>query len=959
MNSPRPWIPILLTLGVLAFVASPSLAEAITDGIWFDAIGHWQVFSTLLLTRGALGLVFGLVTFGILFGHVRTALSMRREPGPKLARDMPDNPLAAWIDELSGDRVAFVGSATVAVVVGMIASSWWQAALLFWYGGDFARLDPVLGNDAGFYVFTLPLIQIVRGTLSQVWLLSTMVVVVLYMARDGIVADVTEYNGTVYWRSLHVREQVKRHLAVLLVGLGVFWGGAALIDRWTLLYDQTGLFAGPGYTAVGTLLPLKLVEAAAWLASGLLAAVAVRRMDVRLGSGSVVLGVVTWVMVLVVPSSVQRVMVVPNELAYESEFIQAHIEATRFGFGLGEVEEMALPGDDTLTRAEIDANQSTLKNVRLWDHEPLLATFGQVQEIRTYYKFFQVDNDRYIIDGELRQVMMSPRELESSALPKQAQTWVNKRMVYTHGYGVALGPVNEVTEQGLPTLFVKDLPPKIAYPSDLRIDRPEIYYGEGDSQAVFVNTNVEEFDYPTGDANVYTKYAGKGGAPIGSFGTRALFAWREGEFKLLLTTDLTPDSRVLMHRQVGKRVQRVAPWAAWDSDPYLVITEGRLVWLLDGYTVSGRFPYSVRAKAKGPLRGANYVRSSVKATVDAYDGTVTLYAMDDADPVLQAWKLAFPDLLTPAAELSADLRAHLRFPQDFFSVQTDLFATYHMTEPQVFYNREDEWAVPRVNEPVDPDAKEPADGNAKKKPKSNPMTPYYTVMRLPGQAKEEFVVMLPFVPSGKQNLAAWMVGRNDGEHFGELQAWKFPKDKLIYGPEMVVGRINQDDLISEKLSLWGQTGSKADLGTLLVIPIDESLLYVQPLYLSADSGSVPELKRVIVAYGDDIVMARTLDEAVDLIFGPSGVAEAPVLPASDGETPPVSPPAVPVVTSGLGADAKELTNEAIGRYRAAVEAQRSGDWAAYGVELEALGVVLERLDTLDEQRDEGSAEPTE
>ena len=826
------------------------------------------------------------------------------------------------------------------MVVALLASASWDTALLFWYGGSFGRVDPVLGNDAGFYVFTLPMLQLARGTLSQVWLLSTMVVLVLYTARDGIVADVTEYNGTVYWRSLHVREQVKRHLSVLLVGLGVLWGSAALIDRWALLYDQSGLFAGPGYTAVGTLLPLKLVEAAAWLASGLLAAAAVRRMDARLASGSVVLGIVTWLVVLVVPSAVQRVMVVPNELAYESEFIEAHIEATRFGFGLGEVEEMALPGDDTLTRADIDANQSTLKNVRLWDHKPLLATFGQVQEIRTYYEFFEVDNDRYIINGELRQVMMSPRELQSSALPERAQTWVNKRMVYTHGYGVALGPVNEVTEQGLPTLFVKDLPPKVAYPNDLRIDRPEIYFGEHSADDVFVNTNVEEFDYPTGDDNVYTKYAGKGGAPIGSFATRALFAWREGEFKLLLTTDLTPDSRVLMHRHVGQRVRRVAPWAAWDSDPYLVITEGRLVWLLDGYTVTSRFPYSVRAQAQGPLKGANYVRSSVKATVDAYDGTVTLYAMDTQDPVLQTWGRAFPGLLSDESAMSDDLRAHVRFPQDFFSVQTDLFATYHMTEPQVFYNREDEWAVPKINDKA--------------------MTPYYTVMRLPGVEKEEFVVMLPFVPSGKQNLAAWMVGRNDGEHFGELQAWKFPKDKLIYGPEMVVGRINQDDLISEKLSLWSQKGSKADLGTLLVIPIEESLLYVQPLYLSAESGSIPELKRVIVAYGDDIVMARTLDEAVDKIFGDAPVPDAPVVVAPEGETPEVSPPSAPVQTSALNADAQEITQEAISRYRAAVEAQRAGDWAAYGAELEALGVALERLDALDgPDVEEDPTEPAE
>ncbi|SVB81184.1 uncharacterized protein METZ01_LOCUS234038, partial [marine metagenome] len=480
------------------------------------------------------------------------------------------------------------------------------------------------------------------------------------------------------------------------------------------------------------------------------------------------------------------------------------------------------------TLADINNNSETINNVRLWDHQPLLDTFGQIQEIRTYYDFASVDNDRYVIDGMYRQIMLSGRELNSESLPNR--TWPNERLTFTHGYGVALGPVNEVTPEGLPVLFIKDLPP--ASSVDLKVDQPGLYFSDLSSDYVLVDTNTREFHYPKGDDNVFSQYEGVGGVPLGGLVRKALFALYFRDFNILISEQLTSESRVLFHRNITDRVNAIAPFLVYDGDPYLVISEGRLYWMRDAYTVSKRYPYSTQV-----VNEVNYIRNSVKIVIDAYHGTTTYYLADPNDPIALTLQRVFPDLFTPLDEMSADLRSHIRYPEDIFRLQTEMFMTYHMTNPAVFYNKEDQWEVPAID----------ADGRATQ------MEPYYTIMKLPGENEAEFIQMLPFTPARKDNLAAWMVARSDGQHYGKLIAFAFPKQTVVFGPRQVVARINQDETISPQITLWNQQGSQVIQGTLLVIPIEESLLYIRPLYLRAAGGRIPELKRVIVAYQNQIV----------------------------------------------------------------------------------------------------------
>ena len=553
-------------------------------------------------------------------------------------------------------------------------------------------------------------------------------------------------------------------------------------------------------------------------------------------------------------AGLQRFVVAPNEQAREAPFIVHNIAATRDAFALQRVEERELSGDAALTRRDLDANAVTLSNVPLWDHQPLKDTFSQIQEIRTYYDFVSVDNDRYMINGEYRQIMLSARELNPDSLPNR--NWINEHFTFTHGYGLTLGPVNQVTREGLPTLFIRDLPPVSTV--DLPVTEPSLYFGELSNDHVFVKTKTKEFHYPKGEDNVFTTYNGTGGVSVGSFGRKLLFALRFRSMKTLLSDDLTSESRILYHRRIADRVRLIAPFLEYDSDPYLAIDQGRLFWIQDAYTTSDRYPYAQRAG------NINYIRNSIKVVIDAYHGTTTFYAIDPRDPIAATLGRAFPGLLTPVAKMPAGLRQRMRYPQTIFAIQAAMFSTYHMDRPDVFYNKEDQWEVPAIGTP----------GGEQR------MEPYYAVMRLPGETQAEYIQMLPFTPRQKDNLAAWMVSRSDGDRYGDLVVFKFPKQKLIFGPRQVVARINQDQVISPQITLWSQQGSQVIQGTLLVIPIEESLLYVRALYLKAEGGTIPELKRVIVAHQNEIVMEETLDAAIDRLFGKPGSA-GPAAPRPD------------------------------------------------------------------------------
>ncbi len=923
-------ISVLITAALLAFLFGGRAVVLITDWMWFDAVGYGSVFTTVFTAQLGIGIAVGLVTFALLFGSAFVALRDRAPSAELLTGEFAESPLGQVLKDASFVRLASIGAVVVSAVFGAGSTAWWDDALLLLNGSDFGYVDPLLGLDAGFYVFTLPLLQNVQGLLTLLLMLSLGLSAGLYLMLADIRVEIEEIKGQVYFKGFHIADRARTHLGVLGGATLMSFGAGAVLGRYAALYGQASLMAGPGFAVANYRMNLLLLQAAVAVAAGIAVFIGSRQRQPFIVWGGVGSYVLASLLTSFVPDLVQRFQVRPTEFALESPYIEHHIKATRWAYQLDHVVSRSLDGKAQLTRQQIDDNRPTIDNVRLWDHLPLLKTFSSEQELRTFYHFESVDNDRYMIDGELRQIMMSPREIDVRGLEQRAQNWVSTTMQYTHGYGVALGPVNEVTKAGLPQLFIKDLPPVSTFPEDLNIERPALYYGESMRNEVLVKTVTPdlELDYQQGYDEIYTTYSGVGGVGVGSLMRQALFAARLEDVNLLLSQDVGPETRLLMHRDIVERAHAIAPFLLLDDDPYLVITdEGKLVWIIDAYTVTGRFPYS-RASGHSGLR--NYQRNSVKLTVDAYDGSLEFYDMEVGDPILTAWKQVFPELFRSKAEMPEWMVFHLRYPQDFFRLQTDLYATYHVEDAQVYFSGSDDWRVPVVSE--------------------SRMKPFYTIMKLPRleqERDEEFIVMLPFNTASQEVLASWLVGRSDGEHYGELNAYVFPKDARVWGPGQIDRRINQDPDISEKLTLWNQGGSTARLGTMLVIPIEESLIYIQPLYLAADSNPLPELKRVVVGYGEDkIAMGNTLDEALDKLFAALG-ADAPVMPVSTPPEPgdptaPVEPADEPVLPpDGSGT----LAEQASAHYAAAIAAQRAGDWATYGAELDKLGAAIEEMKT--------------
>ncbi|MBM3788859.1 MAG: UPF0182 family protein, partial [Acidobacteria bacterium] len=720
------------------------------------------------------------------------------------------------------------------------------------------------------------------------------------------------------WAAFGKKSSLGSHVSVLLALLFVLLALTAWLNRFQLLFTNHELMSGANYADLHARLPLLGVLAAAAILG---AALCMYNAFSATNRPAMIAGALYLVVMLagnVYPAILQRLVVNPNELSRESPQLELNIQATLSAYGLDKVDDRELQADRALTITDIKANSATIRSIRLWDHEPLLDAFSQIQEIRTYYDFNSVDNDRYTIDNAPQQMMLSPREIESTSLPER--NWINEHLTYTHGYGVTLGPVNRVTPEGLPVLLVQDIPPRAVEPA-FEVKRPEIYFGELTRGYVVVKTDAKEFDYPAGAENVYSTYEGTGGVPIGSFFRKLLFTFYFRDFNIVLSPLLNPDSRFLFFRDIRTRIGRLVPFLLLDQDPYMVISEGRLFWIQDAYSVSNRYPYST------PMRGVgNYIRNSVKAVVDAYHGSVEFYVADPDDPIIRVYQGIFPGVFRPIEEMPEDLRRHVRYPEDIFRLQTMIYTVYHMTNPQVFYNKEDQWEIPTITS---------GEG-------ARVMTPYYVVMSLPQyEEPEEFILMLPFTPRGKDNLSAWMVARSDGDHYGKMVVYRFPKQKLLFGPRQIIARVNQDAEISRQISLWDQRGSQVIQGTQLVIPIEESLLYVRPLYLRAEAGKIPELKRVIVAYENKIAMEETLEAAIERIF--EGDVLTTEAPAVQPGTPAVQP-GTPAVTGAPSSDRlPDLARQAREAYDRAIQAQREGDWARYGEELKRLGAILSEL----------------
>jgi uncharacterized membrane protein (UPF0182 family) len=902
---------------LLLFIV-PSFVDFYADWLWFGEVGYRSVLVKRLLVQAVLGSLAFLLVLAFVYVNLKHALRAARRR--EFVVVTPDGPRNVVVDPMRLRPLVGAAAAMAGLVAAGYATSHWDTWLFFRHGVPFGEADPLLGHDIGFYMFRLPFYEALQHFLITLFLLTTVAAAAAYFLAGAVGFDSLRGRVT-------VDPAAGRHLALLAAGIFV----ALALGAWTgqagLMNSPSGIIHGASYVdAHARLLVLRvlLVVALAGAAVSVLQAFSGRRW---LAPAALAAYVAVALGGAVLSGMLQRFVVAPNEQVKETPYIVHNIAATRKAFGLDGVTERELSGDALLTRVDIDRNAPTLKNVPLWNHQPLLDTFGQIQEIRTYYDFVSVHNDRYWIDGEYRQIMLSARELNSNSLPNR--TWINERLTFTHGYGLTLGPVNQVTDEGLPVLFIKNLPPESSV--DLQVTEPSLYFGEISNDHVFVKTRTREFHYPKGEDNVYAVYTGEGGVPIGSFFRKVLFSLKFRSIKTLLANDLTDESRVIYHRRVGERVRKIAPFLLYEDDRYLSIADGRLYWIQDAYTTSGRYPYATPAG-----EGINYIRNSVKAVVDAYHGHTRYYLVDPADPIAQTLNNVFPGLLRPIEEMPEGLRSRLRYPQGIFQLQVAMFSTYHMTNPAVFYNKEDQWEVPALE-----DARREA----------SRMLPYYTIMKLPGEQKAEFIQMLPFTPRQKDNLAAWMVARSDYPNYGKLLVFPFPKQKVIFGPRQVVARINQDQLISPQITLWNQQGSEVIQGQLLVIPIEESLIYIRPLYLRSAGGRIPELKRVIVAYQNQIVMEETLDRALQRIF-PAESAVSPEALAA-GLTTPQPGGAAAGLAAGAEAGAapgasiaitrEELISAAQSAYRRAVQAQRDGNWAEYGLQQKQLGELLDRL----------------
>ncbi len=899
-------LAIAFAFAVASLIAIGRIVRVVIDWMWFSSIGYTDVFWTVLTAQALLfAAVFAVSSAAIYLSgsvahhHARNwGLPRRSTADPS---DAPEsfNDHVVLLDQVAPRLPWRLVIAGVAVALGFVIAAGETSnsytALRFLYQVPFGKRDPIFGNDIGFYLFSLPAFVALKNWLMLLILCSAAIAGAVYLARG----DVTPGRGMRMLSSA-----AAGHASALL---GLFFALKAWsywLDRLLLLYDDNGVLVGASYTDVHVQLPVQ------WLLVGLSAIAAlaslanIRRRDYRLPAASVLLvfgG--SFLFAILYPAIFQRVYVKPSELQLETPYIANNIAMTRAAYGLERIEVKPFPAEQGLNLAVLGGNRATIDNIRLWDVRPLLDTYAQLQEIRTYYKFLAVDIDRYRLDAGYRQVMLSARELEPALLPENAQTWVNRHLLFTHGNGLAMSPVTEKSTEGLPSLYLADIPP-VANGGPV-VSEPRIYFGEGGEDYVIVKGSAPEFDYPKGKENAYATYGGRDGVPIGGAARRSLFAWRFSDLNILLTSYITRNSRILLHRNIQDRVRTIAPFLTLDHDPYIVVSGGHLFWMQDAYTVSRWFPY---AQPSGD-GGLNYIRNAVKVVIDAYNGTVDFYISDPADPIVRTYQRIFPTLFKPLAAMPEDLRRHIRYPEDLFLIQAQRYRAYHMDSPEVFYNREDLWQFPRAAADID-------NGSAS----AAHMTPYYMIMRLPGELRAEFVLLLPMVPSQRENMIAWLAARCDPPDYGKLIVYAFPKEKLVYGPFQIEARIQQNTEISQQISLWNQMGSRVIRGHLVVVPIENSILYVSPLYLRATSGQLPELKRVIAAYGDRVVMEETLDAALAALFKGSAPVQAP--PEGKADT---------------------RAGEALAHYNRAIERLKAGDWSAFGAELDALRPLLEGL----------------
>ncbi|MBW2075837.1 MAG: UPF0182 family protein [Deltaproteobacteria bacterium] len=811
---------MIIGFGIIAVLLLWSGVSIYPDWLWFENLGFSPVFWTMLLSKFGFGLLIWLLLILIICFNLYAAKRLNPGNGPGVAFKDEEGYLSQL--GLSDRALNSLLMAFILILSFIIASKGadqWDMLLRYLYQQPFGSTDPIFNRDIGFYLFSLPLYIFVRNGLLVLFILAGLVTMGWYLKQGAlqIEGEFSQVEGVpTSLPKITIAPKAKKHLIFLggIIVLLLAWGYHLKI--YGLLYSTQGPAFGASYTDVHIKVLAYKVLIIISLGFALVLFLNAFKFMTKLIwlSGGVWIGAVLLLATLL-PILVQKFVVKPNELIRESPYIAYNIDYTRNAYNLNRIKQVNFEVSDKLSAEDIKKHDVTIQNIRIWDERPLLQTYRQIQTIRLYYDFNDVDVDRYLINNQYRQVMLAARELVVNQLPPQANTWVNRHLIYTHGYGLASSPVNEVTSEGLPRLLIKDVPP--SFVPDLKIERPEIYYGEKTDEYVLIKTKTKEFDYPKGDKNVYTIYQGRGGVPIKSFFRRLLFAVEFLDPQILFTTYLSPESRIMYNRRIGRRAGLIAPFLDYDGDPYLVVSGGKLYWIQDAYTTSDMYPYSSRSYGRFRNKGLSYIRNSVKVTIDAYNGDVAFYMIDEKDPIVQTYSSIFPDLFKPFNEMPADLKKHIRYPKDLFKIQVDIYTKYHMQDVQVFYNQEDLWQIP-----------DELYGDSRQE-----MEPYYIIIKLPEGEKEEFLLMLPFTPSKKDNMIGWLAARSDLPNYGNLLVYKLPKEKLVYGPMQIEARVDQQTDISRELSLWGQRGSRVIRGNLLAIPISDTFIYVEPVYLEA------------------------------------------------------------------------------------------------------------------------------
>lgn len=923
---------IILAIILLAF-ASLSLARFYTDVLWFSEVGFSSVLFKSLTTQFVVGLAAGLFVAALVWVNLR--LVARFAPPYRLTRvEGRDDPIERYRELLAPYlgwlRLAVAG--IVGLLAGIGASSMWPDFLLWANRVEFGTTDPQFGRDLGFYVFELPFLKHIAGFLWFAFMVALVISAVAHYFHGAIRPEVG-LRG--------LSPSVLAHLSVLLGCLALIKAAQYYLGTFELNLSARGVVTGASYTDVNAHLPALRLLAIISIISAVLFLVNIRFRRVSLPIAAV--GI--WIgFALVVgglwPALIQRFSVEPQELRREEPFIQRNIAATRAGFGLGDVAEAPFPAATELAAEDVEGNDTLLQNVRLWDPAILQRAYTQLQAIRPYYSFEDVDVDRYEINGQIRQVLLSARELSLTDLPDNSKTWPNLHLQFTHGYGIVASFANDATEAGQPEFLVQDIPGTVESGAEsLNVEQGGLYFGESFEPFEYsiVNTRQDELDFETETETQRSNYAGDGGVRLNNLFKRAAFAVREFDWNVLISQEITSESKIMLYRDVRDRVLRAAPFLALDSDPYPVVSGDRVVWILDAYTTSEWYPYSerfaldgmvVRPELAGTLTGnANYVRNSVKVVVDAYNGSMDFYVVDESDPVIQAWQSAFPDLFTDE-EPPEEIAAHFRYPEDLFKVQSEVYLSYHIDSAADFYAHSDEWGLARN-----------VLGHTGSVARAETVPPTYLLISLPGETDQEFVLTRPFTPRGRNNMVALMVARSDPENYGEMMTLEFPRSRQVPGPLQIDNLINQDFDISQALTLLRQGGSSVDFGTLVILPLDDAIVYVQPLFVTAAEEGIPELKRVIVVFGEEVVMEETFDAALAGLFG----LEEPVPEGPGGEPLPEEPGQPP---AGGDRQLAEVVDRAGQVYAEAQEALQDGDFERYGLLIERLGRLLQEAEDL-------------